>query len=196
MKLKILSAAIIAASLSAPVIADDSVLSQQSEMVQMLLKYDTNADGILTRDEIIAGKTAEFNEADSDADGYLSWTEFNVLMESKQASRITSIFGVMDADANGSVSADEFAAAFADKSASQTATVFALAAGDDSAMSEAELAALFGGEADKQMWMFAGLDDDGDGQLSVDEYTDVPPARPTPSGKSSDGKKGGDRRRR
>lgn len=191
MKTQLLSAAVMMAFLAAPAVADDSLLDRQSEMVQMLLKYDSNNDGIVSRDEIIAGKTAEFAEADSDADGYLSWSEFNTLMTNKQTSRITSIFSVMDADTSGDVTVDEFASAFADKSSTQTATVFTLAAGADALMSEEELAALFGDNTGKQMWAFARMDTDGDRQLTVTEYTEMPTA-PT---RSDSSKKTGERRR-
>ncbi len=97
----------------------------------------------------------------------------------------------MDADSSGDVTADEFATAFADKSSTQTATVFALSAGDDALMTEEELATLFGGDTGKQMWAFAGMDTDGDSQLTVTEYTEMP-AAPT---RSSSSKKGGERRR-
>lgn len=183
MKTKLLSAAVIAAFLSAPTMADDSLLDRQSEMVQMLLKYDTNGDGIVSRDEIIAGKTEEFN-AFKGEDEFLSWDEFKALLDSKTAERLAAIYDVMNSDAETSpeVTAEEFAAAFADRSATQSATVFALAAGDDNSLSMEEWTALHSADLGKQMWMFAKLDTDGDQQLTVDEYvaTPQPPVKPKP----------------
>ncbi len=191
MKTKLLSAAVLAAFLSVAAMADDSLLDRQSEMVQMLLKYDTNGDGIVSRDELIAGKTAEFN-AFKGSDEFLSWDEFKALLDSKTKDRLESIYNVMNTDTttNAEVTADEFAAAFADKSAAQSATVFALADADNSgSLSMDEWKALHSSDVGGQMWMFAKLDANGDKQLSVDEYVDappLPPVKPAPTG----GKKG------
>lgn len=181
MKLKMFSAMLAAAFLSIPVLADDSLLGHQSDMVQMLLKFDTNGDGIISRDEMLAGKTAEFNAADTNTDTYLSWSEYKTLLDSKQTARLESIFDVMDADNNGSATAEEFAAAFADKPAAQTTTVFKLMAGEDTALTLDELKAATAEAAAKDMWKFASMDKDADGQISLTEYTEMPskPAKPT-----------------
>ncbi len=174
MKTTFLSIAVLASVLSAPVFADDSVLGQQSDMVQMLLKYDTSGDGIISREEMLAGKTTEFNAADTNTDTFLSFAEFKAADDARRAERTSSMFGVMDTDKSGSVSAAEFAAAFADKTAAQAATAFSLTAGSDASLSLDEMSALGSSETGRLVWAFASKDKDGDSQLSVDEYTEAP----------------------
>lgn len=174
MKIKLLSAAILAASLCVPAMADDSVLAGQSEMTQMLLKYDTNKDGIISRDEMLAAKTAEFTAADTNGDGFLSWAEFKAMEDAKRVARMKTIFAVMDADKNGSVSSAEFMSVASDKVATQAAVVFALGdTNSDGALSFDELSAMRAGSeaTEKLMWAFAGLDTVADGQLSLAEFT-------------------------
>lgn len=174
MKTTILSIAVLASVLSAPVFAADSVLGQQSDMVQMLLKYDTSGDGIISREEMLAGKTAEFNAADTNADTFLSFAEFKAADDARRLERTSSMFGVMDADKSSSVSATEFAAAFADKTAAQAATAFNLIAGSDASLSLEEMSALGSTETGRLVWDFASKDKDADSQLSVAEYTETP----------------------
>lgn len=174
MKTTILSIAVLASVLSAPVFAADSVLGQQSDMVQMLLKYDTSGDGIISRDEMLAGKTAEFNAADTNADTFLSFAEFKVADDARRVERNTAMFSVMDTDKSSGVSAAEFAAAFADKTAAQAATAFSLIAGSDASLSLAEMSALGGTDTGGLVWGFASKDKDADKQLSVAEYTEAP----------------------
>lgn len=168
-------------------------------MTQMLLNYDTDGDGIISRDELLAAKTDEFNNADTDTDGYLSWEEFQALAASKEADRLDTAFTLMDADASGDVTVDEFSAMFANKSAYEAETVFAWVAGDDAVLSAEEFVAMHPEKSTKGMWRFVGMDDDQDGQLSVDEYTDMPkrPARSKKArrGENGDVQRGGQRGR-
>jgi Ca2+-binding EF-hand superfamily protein len=194
MKLNLISTAIAAALLSVSVTAtaDDGMFSKQSEMTQMLLNYDANGDGIISRDELLAAKTDEFNNADTDTDGYLSWEEFQALAASKEADRLDTAFTLIDADASGDVTVDEFSAMFTNKSAYETETVFAWVAGDDAVLSAEEFVAMHPENASKGIWRFVGMDDDEDGQLSVDEYTDMPAERPSrpERGEKRGGKRG------
>lgn len=190
MKIKLLASAILATALAAPVMADDSMLFQQSEMVQMLLKYDTNGDGVLSRDEIVAAKTAEFNAVAGD-DASMAWTEFQTLQTSKQADRVATIFKVINTDTTNDITLAEFTTAFADKTTAQATTVFNLIAGSDASMSATELATLFNADTNRMVWLFAGLDTDGNGALSLSEYTTTPnlTAKPTTKPTSKTGRK-------
>ena len=174
MTIKLLSTAVLAAVIAMPAWADDSVLGQQSAMVQMLKQYDTNNDGIITRDELVAAKTAEFKAADTNSDGFLSWQEFKAMEDAKASARLKAIYSVMDADAKDGISITEFTNASPERPAVQANTVFTLADTDASgALSLEELAAMRKeGSVERLMWMFAGQDTiTVDKQISLEEYT-------------------------
>ena len=174
MTIKLLSTAVLAAIIAMPAWADDSVLGQQSAMVQMLKQYDTNNDGIITRDELVAAKTAEFKAADTNSDGFLSWQEFKAMEDAKASARLKAIYSVMDADAKDGISITEFTNASPERPAVQANTVFTLADTDASgALSLEELAAMRKeGSVERLMWMFAGQDTiTVDKQISLEEYT-------------------------
>ncbi len=174
MKTTILSIIALSAVLSAPAFATGSMLDQQGQTAQMLLQYDTNQDGIISRAELEAGKTAEFAKADTNADGFLSWDEFQAWNEARRTAQTNAVFAVMDADGNASISADEFANAYPERGATQATNMFTLAdTNADGALSLEELAALRTGNGDpleKQLEMFTSLDANADKQLSVDEF--------------------------
>ena len=192
MKLKALSYTVLAALLSSTVWADGGPnLDDQSKMRQVLSRYDINKDGVATRDETIAARTAEFNKADTNVDTYLSWDEFKALADSKRTERLNAIFKVMDTVADGSISSAEFIAASTDQTPTQAAELFALLdANVDNMLSLTELQVLIDGDEPLGLLMrqFTALDTDTDGKLTVTEYTTkpvktpVPPkVRPTPS---------------
>lgn len=178
MKTTMLSIIALSAVLSAPAFATGSMLDQQGQAAQMLLQYDTNQDGIISRAELEAGKTAEFAKADTNADGFLSWDEFQAWNEARRTAQTNAVFAVMDADGNAAVSAAEFANAYPERGATQAANMFALAdTNADGVLSLEELAALRTGNGDpleKQLEMFTSLDANADQQLSVDEFGGKP----------------------
>lgn len=193
MKITLLSIIALSAALSAPAFAAGSMLDQQSQTAQMLLQYDTNKDGIISRAEMEAGKAAEFAKADTNSNGFLSWDEFKAWNEAKRTAQIKTVFAVMDADSNASVSAAEFANAYPDRAATQAANMFALAdTNADGGLSLDELTALRAGNGDpleKQLEMFTAKDTNADKQLSVEEFggkpkmaKGTPPAGKTPGG--------------
>jgi Ca2+-binding EF-hand superfamily protein len=175
MKTTLLSIAALSIALSAPAFAAGSTLDQQSQMAQMLLQYDTNKDGVISRAEIEAGKAAEFTTADTNADTFLSWEEFKAWNDAKKSAQTTSIFNVMDADMNGSISSAEFVNTSSDRRATQAASMFALAdTNQDGALSPEELTAMRAGNGDsveKLLEMFTGMDTDADKRLSATEFT-------------------------
>ena len=178
MKFKAIAFAILTAlSLSAAAAETESGLVAQGKLTQDLMQADSNKDGVVSREELIAAKTAEFKQADTNADTFLSWDEFKTLADTKRSNRFNTIFKLMDKDANGSLSASEFVNLVLDKPVAQTNVVFAiLDQNTDSALSPEELQVLLNAEdsSSNLVWQFAGLDTDLDGQLSVTEYTTKP----------------------
>ena len=178
MKFKAIAfATLTALSLSAAAAETESGLVAQGKLTQDLMQADSNKDGVVSREELIAAKTAEFKQADTNADTFLSWDEFKTLADTKRSNRFSTIFKLMDKDANGSLSASEFVNLVLDKPVAQTNVVFAiLDQNTDSALSSEELQVLLSAEdsSSNLVWQFAGLDTDLDGQLSVTEYTTKP----------------------
>jgi Ca2+-binding EF-hand superfamily protein len=177
MKFKAIAFAILTA-LSVSAAADtESGLVAQGKLTQDLMQADSNKDGIVSREELMAAKTAEFKQADTNADTFLSWDEFKTLADTKRSNRFSMIFKLMDKDANGSLSASEFVNLVLDKPVAPTNVVFAiLDQNTDSTLSPEELQVLLSAEdsSSNLIWQFAGLDSDLDGQLSVTEYTTKP----------------------
>jgi Ca2+-binding EF-hand superfamily protein len=184
MKFNAIAFAILTAlSLSAVAAETESGLIAQGKLTQDLIQADTNKDGIVSREEIIAAKTAEFKQGDTNADTFLSWDEFKALAETKRSNRFSTIFKLMDKDANGSLSSAEFVNLVLDKPVAQTNVVFAiLDQNTDGNLTAEELQVLLSAEdsSSNLVWQFAGLDTDLDGKLSVTEYTTKPTATIVP----------------
>ena len=178
MKFKAIAFAILTTlSLSAAAAETESGLVAQGKLTQDLMQADTNKDGIVSREELIAAKTTEFKQADTNADTFLSWDEFKTLADTKRSNRFNTIFKLMDKDANGSLSSAEFVNLVLDKPVAQTNVVFAiLDQNTDGNLTPEELQVLLSAEdsSSNLVWQFAGLDTDLDGKLSVTEYTTKP----------------------
>lgn len=187
MKLHVLSAAVLGLCLCAPAFAggDGVALEGQSKLNQELLKYDTNKDGVVSLEEMAAARSAEFDGADIDKDGFLTWAEYKAMLDAKRSIRLATMFKVMDKDNSGGVSSDEFLSVFAvGENVAQAATVFSIMDGNsDLSLSTDELnAALVGNEpVAGQMWKFASMDTiTVDAKLSKDEYVAKPAKLPKP----------------
>jgi Ca2+-binding EF-hand superfamily protein len=112
----VMTALLLAApSLAAPDPADSKVPPAPRGM----MRYDTNKDGFVDRDEWKAGQEARFKQLDVDKDGKLSQDELfartpsapgNVLPSDAQVRRQTGYFRLLDSDKDGFVSKAEFMA--------------------------------------------------------------------------------------
>ena len=84
-----------------------------------VMRYDTNKDGAVDRDEWNAGQEARFKRLDTNGDGKLSQDELfsrtpaagnSVLPSDRQAGRQSSYFQRLDMDKDGFVTLTEFIA--------------------------------------------------------------------------------------
>lgn len=112
LKLALLAAALL--GLAAPALAQQSRSNTSGVM-----RYDTNKDGAVDRDEWNAGQEARFKRLDTNGDGRLSQDELfartpaagnSVLPSDRQASRQSSYFQRLDTDKDGFVTLTEFMA--------------------------------------------------------------------------------------
>lgn len=155
-----------------------------------LKEYDTDGNGFVTSAEFIAGRTADFNNADADKNGSLSLAELLNLETTLQTRRIATAFANVDTDANSIISLAEFTANTLGTSSTYLNNVFNLAdKNTDAGLSLAEFTDLQGKEANNGIWEFARLDTNADKALSLDEFT----ALPTPNQMLPNGGKGGKR---
>lgn len=79
--------------------------------LQLLLKYDANHDGKLTRAELEAGLKADFAVADSDHDGKLELEEYRAVNDARWKEQGAASSPLVDWNGDGVVDFDEFAAA-------------------------------------------------------------------------------------
>ncbi|ODT99797.1 MAG: hypothetical protein ABS83_01255 [Rhodospirillales bacterium SCN 65-16] len=112
LKLALLAAALL--GLAAPALAQQSRSNTSGVM-----RYDTNKDGAVDRDEWTAGQEARFKRLDTNGDGKLSQDELfartpaagsSILPSDRQASRQSSYFQRLDTDKDGVVTLTEFIA--------------------------------------------------------------------------------------
>jgi len=81
--------------------------ASEAKVEKMMMKFDSNQDGQITKEEALAVRMTFFTEADANADGALSLDEFKAAKEKKQEKRFKEYFAKMDTDSNGSLSVEE-----------------------------------------------------------------------------------------
>ena len=83
----------------------------QAQTEGFLGLVDTDGDGAITRDEVIALRLALFDRIDSDADGNLTRAEIEAAKANAEAYRAARDPWRLDADGDGTLSEAEFTAA-------------------------------------------------------------------------------------
>jgi len=79
-----------------------------SSEVWLLAKYDSNGDQVITMDEISHRREKLFGRLDSDADGQVTFAEYQTLDIEKRELLLKARFDKLDLDHDGDVSADEY----------------------------------------------------------------------------------------
>lgn len=159
-------------------------------------EYDTDGNGVVTSEEFVAGRTADFNTADADTSGGLSLAEFVNLENTLQTRRVAAAFASVDANTDSAISLAEFTATATGTSATYLTNVFNLADGNaDAGLSLEEFTALQNKGSNSGVWEFARLDSSADKLVSLAEFTAVPTAPANggtpPAGDAGMGGKGG-----
>ncbi|MEO0369878.1 MAG: EF-hand domain-containing protein [Pseudomonadota bacterium] len=82
-------------------------------------EVDTNADGLMTREELLAHREARFATADTDGNGALTRAELEARAEGAQSERrakfLDRMFERRDANSDGELSLEEMASGKTDK---------------------------------------------------------------------------------
>lgn len=139
-----------------------------------LSQFDTNGDGVVTRDEMDAARLAMFTSGDTDGNSLLSLAEFQALEAANRQTRLQAEFDAMDTDASGAIDADEFQNARPQQTEAVALRIFNYAdTNADGTLSLTELEAMHTPEG-RLLTHFAEMDADGDGALSETEFTTKP----------------------
>ena len=78
---------------------------------EMLVQYDANHDGTLTRAELESGLRADFAQADKNHDGHLDEEEVRAVNQARWTANSSTTSPLVDWNHDGYVDFDEFAAA-------------------------------------------------------------------------------------
>lgn len=145
--------------------------------------YDTNNDGEVTPDEIIAARTSVFTAINSDTtDAGITFAEFSAWLSKKNSDAFTNLD---NNPVDGIVSLDEYLAKKSIRKQDYLTRVFNLAntatvTPDPSAVPpvvdglDATEFAVLGPQTGAVIRRFAALDANGDGVISIDEYLAAP----------------------
>jgi hypothetical protein len=196
MKMKLVSASILALCLSAPAFAEslDVILPVEPPITVIPdITVVTPEPPVVvtppTLSDKAAAKAREFNATDTDADGYVTWAEFKLASDAKRDARILAAFKAADADKSGTLSSEEFLSIFATgevvsaAAVTQASTVFTIIDTDQNGMiSPVELGVASADEKPVAalMWAFARMDTNGDAKLAATEYSAKPAKLPKP----------------
>lgn len=89
----------------APLQADESGTGSD---LWLLAKYDANGDQIITMDEVSVRREKRFGRLDVDADGLVSFAEYQSLDVQKRELLLKARFDKLDLNHDGEVSAEEY----------------------------------------------------------------------------------------
>ena len=102
-------AAFIAVGVTAPAFAQPSLSPEQSQrMIEHIIEADANHDGMITRNELLVWRNAEFDRFDRNHDGYIDDDDAPRFAPQAKA-RIAEARAAFDANHDGRISRAEFA---------------------------------------------------------------------------------------
>ncbi|ESQ82417.1 hypothetical protein AEAC466_17505 [Asticcacaulis sp. AC466] len=82
--------------------------AQIEQMVSRAMEADTNRDGMLTRAEWQAWRSAQFTRFDRNGDGYLTNADVPAIASGQMAPKMQAAIAAFDANHDGRLSRDEF----------------------------------------------------------------------------------------
>jgi Ca2+-binding EF-hand superfamily protein len=109
MKTLVTATALIAAFAAAPSLAQPSLSADQKQrMIEHIMQADANHDGMITRNELIAWRNAEFDRFDRNHDGYIDISDAPRFAAQARA-RLDEARTAFDLNHDGRISRAEFA---------------------------------------------------------------------------------------
>lgn len=198
MKMKLVSASILATFLCAPVFAESPVVPvPEIVVVDPLVPVDPPL--VVVPEPVVVvpptltdkatARAREFKAMDTDGDGFATWAEFKLASDAKRDAQIKAMFKLADKDGNGSLSSEEFLNRFAmgevvsSSAVTQASTVFTIIDTDQNGIlspTELGIATVDGKPVGALMWAFARMDVNGDAKLAATEYSAKPVQLPKP----------------
>jgi len=82
-------------------------------MMEMMDRYDTNGDGALGKDEVLAERSKQFKTFDKNGDGQLDLEEYKALWADAMNKRMVRAFQRHDSNGDGKISEQDFNKQFA-----------------------------------------------------------------------------------
>jgi Ca2+-binding EF-hand superfamily protein len=92
------------------VMGQDLATAESEQKIRLMLSYDENSDGVVTRDELEAGLHRQFATADANHYGFLDIKETQAENDRRYKVLGTSYSPLTDWHQNGKIDFDEFAA--------------------------------------------------------------------------------------
>ncbi len=101
-------------------------------------ELDSDGNGMVTRDELMAQQEIRFNELDTDGDGMISEEELKAEANSRAQGRVEQVFNNADTDGDGSLSQEEFETLVANRDRSPDDIIARLDTNGDGQISQDE----------------------------------------------------------
>jgi Ca2+-binding EF-hand superfamily protein len=146
---------------------------------RLLDRFDVNQDGAVSQDEVQAVHQAVFTTADVNADGFLTIDELETAHLQQREEHLADRFAELDQNGDGSISADEFATNGRNPQCQPAGHFTEMDSNGDSLVTLEEMragmqardAAMADRHQQMQQQKFARLDNDGDGLVSLVEFS-------------------------